>query len=58
MKLFKIIPMVLYAVFCFLAISKDTVFDRTGYVQNESASSDATPNNGDGTGGGGPPVEY
>lgn len=48
MKLIKLIPMALYTVFCFLAISKDTVFDKAGHVQNEATSSDRAPSNGDG----------
>lgn len=57
MKLSKLIPMVLYTVFCFLAISKDTVFDKAGYVQNEATSRDTMPSNGGGGGDGTPPTE-
>lgn len=48
MKIRKIIPVMLYTLACFLAISKDTVFDKAGHVQNENTASDRAPSNGDG----------
>jgi len=58
LKITKALPVIFYALLCFVSAKNVTVFDKTGLTQVCSAQDDKNTSNGGTHGdGGGPPVQ-